>query len=196
MPPDVGSAVGASPVIWNWSVPGYCGVPPPGAVVGVDVRAGVDVGPAVGCAVGWTVGWTDGRAVGLLSPGSPEPPEPPALPEPPEPLPAAGFPSRGGVTPPVGADVGAEPSDGADDGADDADGAAEPAGVGVGALDGLAAGALVGAALPSLFEPPSADGSEIWNTAAVARPIGAPFAMICAVIAYTPTGNVRPGSYV
>lgn len=48
MPPDVGKAVGASPVIWNWSRPGYCGVPPPGADVGVDVDAGLELGAAVG----------------------------------------------------------------------------------------------------------------------------------------------------
>lgn len=49
IPPDVGRLVGASPVIWNWSVPGYCGVPPlPGAVVGAADGADVGVDVAAG----------------------------------------------------------------------------------------------------------------------------------------------------
>ena len=53
MPPDVVSVVGASLVIWNWSVPGYCGVlPSPGALLGAGVRTGDDVGAVVASLVG------------------------------------------------------------------------------------------------------------------------------------------------
>jgi hypothetical protein len=67
IPPEVGSVVGARPVIWNWSLPGYCGVPPlPGAVVGAGPDVGCAVGRVVGCAVGCDVGCAPGWVVGCV----------------------------------------------------------------------------------------------------------------------------------
>ena len=123
MPPDVGSAVGANPVIWNWSVPGYCGaLPPPGALVGTGVRTGVDVGEAVGPLVGPVVEEPVGCGAGCDD-GDGCVPEPPG----------AGSPARTGVGPAVGVtlDVGVAPR--------------AELGAAVGEVDGRAVGADVGA---------------------------------------------------
>jgi hypothetical protein len=203
IPPDVASVVGASPVIWNWSVPGYCGAlpPPPGSGVGVGVGVGAWVGAGVGCVVGPLVGTAVGAVVGAAVDDGcagwgcadcdgcpPEPPEPLEPPEPPEP-PGAGSPARTGVGPVVGvalevglllgADVGA--TAGADVGA--AVGAAVGLAVGadVGADVGAGLGVVVGDVVAPSSGPLLGAGVETLNTAAVARPMGEPFAMTCAI---------------